>query len=265
MYRSRIITLTAIALFILLAGCNSGNKEKSVATVNGDSVTENEYRNFLRMQSGTKVARNNAERKQALDMLIRRKLLVQESINQKLDKSDDVALALKVSREEILIRALMTKYLGDNPVKEEEAKLRYKALKKEREYKVSHILLASEAEAKQVIKDIKAGKSFAGIARKKSLDVDSAKRGGSIGWINTHVLAPQLYNATAKLKNGVLAKSPVKSDYGWHVLKRHKSRASKIPPYNKIKQNMMQLVQRERIETLANHLKDKANIVITEK
>jgi peptidyl-prolyl cis-trans isomerase C len=260
------LLIPVLLLFaVIMSGCNkeSGGTGPIVATVNGESIRESEYKDALRAQFGTDSARNDAERKQAIDLLVKRKLLVQEARNQKLEEREDVARAIRLSREELLIRAVSLQYLQDNPVSEDDAKLRYEALKQEREYKVSHILLPSEAEASKAIADIKAGKSFAAIAKAKSLDVDSAKRGGDIGWINQHVLAPQLYFAAAELKDGALSATPVQSGYGWHILKRHASRKTKLPPFDKIKQKMIELVRRERLDHLSNHLREKSKIVIS--
>ena len=264
----RFIRLLAPVLLLSALSMSACNKESGgtgpiVATVNGESIRESDYKEALRAQFGVEAARNEAERKQAIDLLVKRKLLIQEAKNQKLDEREDVARAIRYSRNELLIRAMTLQYLKDNPVKEEDAKLRYEALKQEREYKVSHILLPAEGEATKANADIKAGKSFSAIAKKKSLDADSGKRGGSIGWINQHVLAPQLYFAAAELKDGGMTFTPVKTAYGWHILHRHAVRKTKLPPYDKIKQKMFELVHRERLDNLTTHLRDQAKIVIS--
>ncbi len=262
---SALIFLSLFSLLVLGA-CDKTPKGEQVATINGEPITVKEYQNILAAQFGTKVARNEAERKQAIDWLIERKLLIQEAQNQQLENREDVALAIKLNKEQLLIRALTAQYLKDNPVSKEDAKKRYDELKKEKEYKVSHILLPSEEQAKQFIADLNKGKSFKRIARKHSLDVDSAKRGGSInGWINQHGIAPEIYVAAAKLKKGKVSAAPVKSDYGWHIVRRDDSRNTKLPPFDKYKHKMLELVHRERIDTLIKHLRSKATIVVSEK
>lgn len=251
---------------VLLSACDKTPKGEQVATVNGKPITVIEYQNILQARFGTRVARNKSERKNAIDWLIKRKLLIQEAQKQKLDSREDVATAIKFNQEQILIRALTSKYLKDNPVTEQDAKKRYDELRKEKEYKVSHILLPSEEQAKQFITDINKGKSFKLIAKKNSLDMDSAKRGGSIsGWINQHGIAPQVYIAAAKLKKGKVGSMPVKSDFGWHIVRRDGSRGAKLPPFEKIKQKMLERVQGERIDNLLDHLRSQAAIVVSKK
>ncbi|MCG6975275.1 MAG: peptidylprolyl isomerase [Acidiferrobacterales bacterium] len=266
MHPIRVLTPLLLVSLLAVGGCNkeSGGTGPIVATVNGESIRESEYKDILRAQFGTDKARNDTERQQAIDWLVRRKLLVLEAEKQKLQEREDVARAIRLSRDQLLIRAVTSKYLSDNPVSEEDAKLRYEALKKEKEYKVSHILLPSEAEANKVLAQLKAGKSFSALAKTSSLDEDSAKRGGEIGWINQHSLAPQLYFAAAGMKDGATSDVPVQSDYGWHVIHRTASRNTKLPPYDKIKQKLVELVQQERINNLTNHLREQAKVVISQ-
>ena len=259
--------LLFVSLFSLLAlgACDKSPKDGQVATINGEAITAREYENILVARFGTRIARSTAEHKKVINFLIKRRLLIQEAQHQKLDKNENVAQAIKLSREELLIRALTAKHLQNNPVTEQDAKKRYDELKKKEEYKVSHILLPSEEKAKQFIADIKKGKSFSHIARKHSLDIDSAKRGGNIGWVSHNGIAPQIYIAAAKLKKGKIGTSPVKSDYGWHIVRRDGNRKTRLPAFKKYKQKMLELVHRERIDILIEHLRSKATIIVSEK
>lgn len=265
MRRQNAFFVLILSSLLVLSACDKTPKGEKIATVNGETITAKEYQNMLAARSGSPVARNKAEHQQAIDWLITKKLLLQEAQNQDLEKREDVALAIQLNREKLLIRALTTTYLKDNPVTEEHAKKRYDELRKEKEYKISHILLPSEDQAKQFIADIQKGKSFKRIAKKHSLDIDSAKRGGTItSWINQHGIASEIYFAAAKVKNGEVSALPVKSDYGWHIVRRDASRNTKLPPYNKYKQTMLDRLHSERIETLVEHLRSKATIVLSD-
>lgn len=265
MRRHSVYIILVLFSLLTLSACDKTPKGEKIASVNGEPITAKEYQNMLAARSGSPVARNKAEHEQAIEWLVKRKLLIQEAEKQKLEEREDVALAIQLSREELLIRALTSTYLKDNPVTDEHAKKRYDELRKEKEYKISHILLPSEDLAKQFIADINKGKSFKSIAKEHSLDIDSSKRGGSISsWINQHGIAPEIYFAAAELKNGKISLLPVKSDYGWHIVRRDASRKTKLPPYNKHKQTMLDRVHRERIETLIEHLRSKASIVLSD-
>lgn len=259
------LLLVTIFSLLLLSACDKGPKDGQVATVNGDAITAKEYTNILAARFGTAVARNDTERDQVINYLVKRKLLVHEAEQQKLDDDENVALAIKLSREELLIRAVTAKYIQDNPVTDQDTKTRYDELKKEKEYKVSHILLPSEEKAIEFIAKIKKGNSFRRIAKKHSLDQDSSKRGGNIGWVNRHGIAPQIYIAAAELKNKEIASAPVKSNYGWHIVRRDGSRKKQLPPYSKHKQKILELVHRERIDTLIDHLLSKATVLQSDK
>lgn len=260
------ITLLLLSVVTIIGGCNRAPEGTGpvIATVNGDQIRESDYQAALRAQFGTNAARSDAERKHVIDLLIKRKLLVQEAQKQKLDEKDEVAQAIRFSHDELLIRAMTLQYMKDNPITGDEVKQRYEELKKEREYNLSHILLPSEAEAIKTIGEIKGGKSFTAIAKASSLDVDSGKRGGKIGWVTRHSLAPELFFAAEKLKDGGMTATPVKSEFGWHVALRHKGRNTQLPPYDKVKDRMLQLVQQERLERLTKHLRESANVVVTD-
>ncbi len=260
------LTIIFLLSLLALAACDKTPKGGQVATVNGEPIATVEYQSILAARFGTKVARNESERNQAIDWMIKRKLLIQEAQKQKLGDREAVALAIRLSREELLIRALTTQYMKDNPVSEEDTKKRYDELRKEKEYRISHILLPTEEQAKQFIIDLGKGKSFKSIAKKNSLDIDSAKRGGAInGWVNQYGIAPEIYFAAAKLKRGKIGAAPVKSNYGWHIVRRDGSRYMRLPSFSKYKQKMMERVHRERIDTLIDLLRSKATIVVVSK
>jgi len=266
MRRHSVFIILILTSLLTLNACDKTPEGEKIASVNGETITAKEYQNMLIARSGSPVARNKAEHDQAIDWLVKRELLIQEAQNQDLEKREDVALAIQLNREELLIRALTTTYLKDNPVTEEHAKKRYEELRKEKEYKISHILLPSEEQAIKFIADIQKGKSFKNIAKKHSLDIDSAKRGGAINsWVNQHGIASEIYFAAAKLKKGKVGTTPVKSDYGWHIVRLDASRNTKLPPYNKYKETMLDRLHRERIETLIDHLRSKATIIVSEK
>ncbi len=261
-----IFTAVLLAAGTLLAACNQeqGYKDKSaaVATVNGQPITDLEYRHVLRNAKGVAVAANPLERKQVIDQLITGELLAQEARKEKLDQDENVYLTEKFAKQSILARAVVGKYLQEHPVTEQEIKARYDELKNSKEYKISHILLGKEEDAKAVIAELKAGKSFAALAKAKSADVDSAQRGGEIGWIEHGGAAPEIYEAAAKLKNGQVSPEPVKSQYGWHVIRREAERTSKVPPFDKAGPVIGQQLQRERFETYITELRKKAKISI---
>lgn len=255
-----------VLLAMSLAACSKGYEDKSavLAKVNGTPVTQLALDHFLRAQKGIAVPESEGEKRQAIEQLVTTQLLVQEALNQGMDKREDVYLAVKINREAILARAVIGKYLQDNPVTENDMKAYYAELSKQEQYKVRHILLPSEEKAKEVIAAIKAGKAFAKLAA-QSLDVDSGKRGGDIGWIGPNIIAPVLYTTAASLKNGGIAGTPVKSEFGWHVIRRDASQLPKLPPYEQISDQLRERLQGERIDTLARGLRERANIVINGK
>jgi peptidyl-prolyl cis-trans isomerase C len=264
--KNRLIAIATlfVAATVLSACGQQGYKDKSpaVATVNGTAITDLQYRHVLRAARGVAVAANPQERKQTIDQLVTGELLVQEAKKEKLDKDKDVYLAMHFAEQSILARAVIGKYLQAHPVTPQEIQARYNELKNAKEYKIAHILVTSQDEATKIIAELKAGKSFAALAKAKSIDVDSGKRGGQVGWIEKGGLAPELYDEAAKLKNGEVDPQPVHSQFGWHVIKREAERTAKLPPMNKAEPAIARQLQRERFDTLIADLKKKAKIKV---
>ncbi|MEJ2107994.1 MAG: peptidylprolyl isomerase [Acidiferrobacteraceae bacterium] len=245
--RNLSITVLLVSAALLAACGQQGYKDKSatVATV--------------------PVAANEQERKQVIDQLVTGQILANYARKEKLNQDADFYVARKFANRSLLARAAIGKYLEENPVTPQQVKARYEELKKEKQLKVSHILVKSEDEAKAVLAELKKGKSFAALAKAKSIDVDSAQRGGSLGWITRGALAPELYDSAIKLKTGHVGQEPVKSPYGWHVIRLDSTRAAKIPPFSqKIAQALHRQMQSEDIQTFIKSLKKKAKIDVTE-
>jgi peptidyl-prolyl cis-trans isomerase C len=265
--RTIAIPVLLLSAMVLAACGQQGYKDKSatVATVDGSKITQLEYTHLLRQLKGVPVAANDNERKQVIDQLVTGELLANYARKEKLNQDADFYVAKKFADRSLLARAAIGKYLEENPVTPQEVKARYDEMKGEKQLKVSHILLKTEAEANAVIADLKKGKSFAAEAKAKSLDVDSAQRGGSLGWIGRGALAPELYDSAAKLKKGEVGQTPIKSPFGWHVVRLDGTREAKLPPFSqKIAQALQRQMQSERVQTLIASLKKKAKIDIVE-
>jgi len=263
--------LLLAAMFALGAcGPKSPDTSKVLATVNGEAITEKDYEDYLRARQLQQppIPDKEKEKKVVLDEMINRALLVQSAIDQKVDQDLDVHFQIKRQRENILARAMLRKYLKDNPISDEEVEKRYKDLVEKadkNEYRARHILVRSEEEAKEVLAALAKGKSFASLAKEKSVDVGSGKKGGDLpNWFSQDQVVPEFFDAAKKLKKGETTKEPVKTDYGWHIIQLIDSRPRKIPSFEQSKGNIRQIVQQERVDALIKASKDKAKIKISE-
>lgn len=133
-----------------------------------------------------------------------------------------------------------------------------------------HILVKDEDEARDLIKQLKNKGSFENLAKKHSIDVQSGKNGGSLGWINQGMVVPEFFEGVSRLEKGAVSSEPVKSDFGWHVIKVEDTRPAKIPSYEEFmgdrqaRANFQRRLQDEHIEQMVKELRASAKIDIKE-
>lgn len=273
----RPVVFALVSLPLLIAsGCGpkSVDDTKAVATVNGENITENDLQKYLALRQSTQAALpdKDKELKVARDELIDRALLAKHAVDSQLDREPDVHFRLKQTRVNILAQAVINNYLKDRPVTDEDTKKRFQQEFEQtdkNEYRVRHILVKTQDEAKDILAQLSKGAAFAALAKQKSTDLFSKDKGGDLGWINQGMgFVPEFFSAVAAMKKGDVSKAPVKSDFGWHVMKLEDTRALKLPTYEQFVANpqaqerLRRKIQEERINALLKELKDKAKIEI---
>lgn len=237
--------------------------EKPLALVNGVAIPAI-YADFLR--------RERAARDQSPELmgdaairegLIAAEVMAQEALKKGLDKNPSLIALMEYQRKEILGRALLEDYLRSNPISEETLKSEYdkaKARAGESEYRVSHILVPSEKEAREIIAKLKAKKAkFEELAKKQSKDA-SAGNGGDLGWISPAGLVPEFAEAMVKLKKGEYTQAPVQTRFGWHVIRLEDSRTLEFPPYEQVKARIAQQLQQIAVRNYVRGLRNAAKV-----
>ena len=253
------------------AGETKTAPDKAIATVNGNKIMESDLQGYLQMrqQQLGPIPDKDKERKVALDEMIEKALLAQHAADTKLDQDPEVSALLKRVREEIMGQAVRRKLLRDNPITDDDVKKRFEmevANTHKTEYKVRHILVKEESEAKGILAQLQKGTSFEKLAKEKSIDTQSGKAGGELGWVNQGMVVPEFFNAVMPMKKGSVSAAPVKSDFGWHLIKVEDTRALKIPTYEQFiadqraRANIYRKMQDEKIGTLLKDLRTKAKI-----
>lgn len=196
------------------------------------------------------------------DELIARELFVQEAEKKGLPRNADVQRQLDNLRQDVLIRALIRDYLKANPVKDEEIKAEYEKVRKQagdKEYRARHILVESEDDAKQIIEQLKKGAKFEELA-KKSKDTGSAQSGGDLDWNTPQTFVKEFSDAMVKLDKGKFTETPVKTQFGYHVIRLDDTREAKAPPLEEVRPQIQQEIERQRVQALQQSLRAKAKI-----
>ncbi|MCP5264609.1 MAG: peptidylprolyl isomerase [Burkholderiaceae bacterium] len=254
--------LTRAALAVGLSAVAIGAMAQNAAVVNNRPIPTKLVDDFV----ATLVSQGRPDtpdlRNRVRDELIARELFFQEAEKRGLARKEDVAQQLENARREILIRALMRDHLAKSPVTDADLKAEYeRAIKArgEKEYRARHILVEKEDEALAIIAELKKGKAFEELA-KKSKDTGSAQNGGDLDWSSPGTFVKEFSDAMVALKKGELTEKPVKSQYGWHVIRLDDIRDAKPPAFDQVSQQIRQELERRRVQALQTELRKRATI-----
>lgn len=202
---------------------------------------------------------NNAIREE----LISREVLSQAAKKKGLDRDATVAAQMDMARQAVLIRAYFDDYVKANPITDAQLKTSYDqfvAQMGDKEYKARHILVDKEDEAKTIIASLKRGEAFDKLAKEKSKDPGSKDNGGDLDWGPAGRYVPEFGNAMKALQKGQTTDVPVKSPFGFHVIRLDDARDMKVPKFDEVKDNIRQRLQQEQVGKLVAELKSKAKI-----
>ncbi|MEF3366133.1 peptidylprolyl isomerase [Methylocystis sp. 9N] len=240
----------------------TGAQAKTLAKVNGVEITDEDVKIALD-DLGPGIPRQlegKARESYVLDFLIDEQLVVQKAQADKLSESPEFVKKLAYLRD----KALMETLLGDVARKaatEASIKATYdeaaKNQKPETEYHAHHILVPTEEEAKAALKRVKGGEDFAKVATE--LSKDPGAKGGDLGWFTTDRMVPEFGEAAAKLQPGQIS-DPVKTQFGWHVIKLDEKRPKVFPPLDQVKDQVARYVVQKAQSELVMQLREGAKI-----
>lgn len=204
------------------------------------------------------------ERQKAVrEELINREVLVQAAQKRGLDKNAEVAAQMEMARQAVLVRALFENEVKANPITDLDLQKQYEDFKKsmgENEYKVRHILVDKEEDAKAIIAELGKGGDFAKLAKDKSKDPGSKDNGGDLDWGPSARYVKPFADAVKGLKKGELTTSPVKTDFGYHVIRLDDVRPLKVPAFDELKEQFRQRAQQQQVQKLVMELRSKAKV-----
>lgn len=241
----------------------SGYAADAVAKVNGKEIPQSRVDFVVKASAGQGAQDTPELRSRVREILINKELLAQEAIKKGLDKSAEFLTQIELARQDGLANAFVQDYVKTHPVSEEAMKATYereKAQMGDKEYKARHILVKDENEAKQIIAQIKKGGSFEKIAAQKSEDPGSKEKGGDLDWAPGGRYVPQFSAALKSLKKGQMTDTPVQTNFGWHVIRLDDERATKLPPYEEVKNQIQQGMQRQALDKYIADLRAKAKV-----
>ncbi len=270
-FKTYAATLAIGALLPILSMAEENTPKESmppapqtIVTINGEPVTDLEVLAFNALQGGQNKLDSQQAQVQLLNQLVNTTLLAQAAEKEGVDKLPQVVAALKMARIQVLAEAKVNDYFAKHPVTDEEIKAAYdKKFTTEalQEYKVSHILVKEEQEAKDIIAALEKGEAFDKLAKEHSLD-SSKDAGGELGWVGRNQVVKPFGDAMSSLKKGEFSKTPVKSQFGWHVILVEDIRAQEPPPLDQVKEQFRAQLQQQQLAKLVTEMRSKAKVEV---
>ena len=254
---------TATALAGLLALGASGAWAQNVAIVNGKAVPKARLDSLAQQVAKGGKPVTPEMQAQLREEVIAREVFMQEAEKEGLATTDDFKAQMELARQTIMIRALFADYQKKNPVTEADMKAEYDKFATAnggKEYKARHILVETEPEAKAIIASLKKGGKFEDIAKKQSKDPGSGSKGGDLDWANPSSYVPEFSEALLKLNKGQLAETPVKSQFGYHVIRVDDIRTAQLPDFEQLKPQIAQQMEQQKLTAFQQNLREKAKI-----
>jgi peptidyl-prolyl cis-trans isomerase C len=274
--KKRIIPLL-VAGSVLIVGCDQKSststsatpvpvisKSDAVAVVNGQYIPKSTLAE-LEKEIAERGHGQTFPKEKLIEELVQRELLVQDAIKKQLDKSAEIIAQLDSAKKTLLTQADVQNFIKANPVTDAEIKAEYDskvAGENGIEYKARHILVKTEAEAKKIIEELDKGADFSKLANKNSLDAKESQNGGDLGWFVAGQMVAPFSEAVAKLEKGKYTKTPVQTQFGYHVILREDSRTQTPPPLASVKEQLMPYLQRKKVQAMVEGLRKQAKVEI---
>jgi peptidyl-prolyl cis-trans isomerase C len=245
------------------AGEAAPDTTPAIASVNGSPISRGFYEFYIKGITGKPAADLPAQmRANALDNLIRAKVVSDEAHKTGLDTSTDTAYLLQLSRLQVLEQAMQDKYLKDRPATEAELRAEYETQigqMSKVEYHTRNILVATEPFSDQAVKRLEKGEKFEEVAKAVSMD-PSKTNGGDLPWMTADRMPPEYAAAVLALKPGEYTHKPIHTQYGWHVVQLVETRDVAPPPFDQVRQRLEQVVQGKKFRVYMDELMRTAKI-----
>jgi peptidyl-prolyl cis-trans isomerase C len=235
---------------------------QNVALVNGKAVPKARFEIFMSQISKQGQQQRTPElERQVKDELVLREIFVQEAEKKGLLANEDYKAQIEIARQSLLIRELFNEFAKKNPVTDAELQEEYNKVKGtqgEKEFRARHILVEKEDEAKALIVELKGGAKFEDLAKKASKDPGSAQNGGDLDWAAPGNFVPEFSQAMASLEKGKFTETPVKSQFGYHIIMLEDVRNAQFPPLEEVKAQLQQRLSQQKLAKYRDDLKAKA-------
>jgi peptidyl-prolyl cis-trans isomerase C len=271
----KVIRYVALGAMLALAACSKkADSDKPVVaatpaappvvTINGQAISQQLFDDYVKAVAGENAPNvSAADREQIKDNLVRIVLITQQAEKDGLTKDPEVATRLELSRLNLIQQAAAARYLKDRTPTEAEMRAEFDAQLAATplvEYQAKHILVDGEDVAQKAIQQLQSGTDFGTLARRLSKDKGSAEKGGDLGWFAPNRMVKPFADAVALLKKGEYTKTPVQTQFGWHVIQLTNTRDRAPPAFDDVKEQLGQIVLQKKFKTYSDEMIKTAKI-----
>jgi len=252
-----LISLSLLAAFaapVLASG--------PVAKVNGKIIPASHAEILIASQVAQGRARTPELEALVREQLIRLETISQAALRKGIDKRRDVQTQLDLARQQIFINAYIEDFVNNLKISDADVRKEYDAINAamgKKEYKARHILVETEGEARNIIERLRKGEPFAELA-KVSRDPGSRNRGGELGWATLPHYVPPFSAALAGLTKGAFTQTPVRTDFGWHIIQLDDERDLTPPPFEEVRPQILQRLRQQAVENHVSELRKQARV-----
>jgi peptidyl-prolyl cis-trans isomerase C len=236
-------SLLAASGLLLASVCQAQDSSvltKPVATVNGVGIPESRFEFVLKQNMSQRGMSDSPElRKNIKETLINQEIISQAASKKGLENTTDFKIMMDLSKRQNLVNTFLHQYVSTHPVTDAEMRQEFDKIKAHmgsKEYKVRHILVKTEDEAKKLIAELKKHPgNFAKLAGENSLDPGSKTTGGELDWAPASNFVKPFADAVTHLKKGQMTSEPVQTPFGWHIIKLDDEKALKLPTFEQVR------------------------------
>jgi peptidyl-prolyl cis-trans isomerase C len=259
--------LAVLIVGVVVTACGPGGEpeadaptasSEAVATVDGTAITRDDLRLFM-----DHFSRRPRDPEVGLDELIELHVLAREAERRGLDRDEDVRRRLELARAGTLASALTDRIRTDHGITEDDIRREYEAVVEadtRTEYRVRHILVEDEAQARGLIERIREGAPFAELAEEFSSDRVSNRAGGDLGWIDTETMPAPFVEAVRALEPGQVTPEPVQTKSGWHVILLEETHRKDPAPYQRVRWQVLDVLIRRHVREQIDALREAADV-----
>jgi peptidyl-prolyl cis-trans isomerase C len=256
-----------MAAAALLAALAAPAMAQNIAVVNGKPVPSSRLKAIESQLERMGRPVTPEVREQLKKRLIDQEVLAQAAEQAGVARTPEYKAGMEDARQIVLINGLREQYLKANPVSDADAKAEYDkfvAASSGDEYHAHHILVEKEDEAKDLIAKIKGGAKFEDLAKQHSKDPGSGAKGGDLDWAPANTYVAEFGDALKKLNKGEMTETPVKTQFGWHIIRLDDKRASQaagqVPPFDQVKDQVKEQLQQQKLGEYMKSLIDSAKV-----